>query len=353
MADYSERVLEQTQWALQRPIDGQVRFSDVYSETTELTDPYWWRRTDFDARLTDEVESSGFPKSEQIPIGHRRWLVSYGLVLVDDLVRSRNARVEDIEDNENVHPDIRREIDSRAKAVVALANYAPRDDNSTMGDTNGLDFHLAITDSGLEAYTTPLEFLSGLESRHRITALYQIPNRDHPEFNGDHEQFRSARVIRTRWHPKHLVPVFEYTNRKEVIEAKQNGNHPDVIPTDPRMGRIAYIDKFGNVRLEVRNRRQITEQKPGKQVTLVVTSGTQEHEYGVHISEDLRSSPLGKLAVYANCSDHIDEGTETGYVELAVRVNGNPSQANNTGIDQLLEHLPELDPETAEVRLTV
>lgn len=345
-------ILDQTILALGRPGGGQIHFSDVFPEV-DGSDT-WWRRTDFDAGLTVAVESAGFPHLERVPIGLRPWLTEYGLVLLDDLVRGRGERLAALPETglEQLHPDLMREkLEAEGRAVLAVANYAPRDDANTEGGANGSDFYLAITDSGLEIYATPLSFLRGLEARNRITALYRIPTIGHPEFNGEHEQFRSARVVRSRRHPDHLVPEFEYADQSALVAAKHAGEHPQVIGVDARPGHFAFVDKFGNIKLELSDASALGGLVLGGIAILEVSDGGSEHEVPLHVADDLRSAPLGKLVVYANCSDHTDGSSQTGFVELIARVNGNPSTSRETAIFQLLQHIPDLDLASASVKL--
>ncbi|MEK7594512.1 MAG: hypothetical protein AAB436_02665 [Patescibacteria group bacterium] len=340
-----EAVSAQTIRALSNDVIAQVHFSDVIAEAVDVDDALWWRRTDFDAGLTIHSHSNGLSGVEQIPIGYRPWLANYGLVLVDDLLIAQNER-----ELAKPGPELFRERDEHGQSVVALANYAPRDQANTADNQNGSDFFLATTEAGLEIYATPLSFLSGLEARNRITSLYRIPTAGHPEFDGEHEQFRSARVVRTREHPDHLVPVFQYQDVEELITAKREGDHPDAIPTDPRAGHIAYVDKFGNVRGELDDISRLDQLETGQSATLRVTNKGHEQEIEVHVAEDLHSAPLGKLAVYVNCSDY--NGAGAGYVEIMTRVNDNPSTSHDTAIFQLQGQLEgELDIDTAEIDL--
>jgi len=338
---------QETQELLLRPSASQIHFSDVFPEIADKDEFAWWRKTDFDSGLTVAAESAGFPALEQVPVGVRPWLGRYGLLLVDDLLQSRQQRVK----GSSTHPDFERETRQSNEAVIAVANYAPRDNENTADGHNGSDFYLATTASGLEIYTTPLSFLSGLEARNRITALYRIPTKGHPEFNGDHEQFRSARVVRTRRHPDHLVPVFEYDSPDELVKAKTEDTHPGVIPVDKRAGHIAFVDKFGNIKVELGDVRPLQQLKIGQEAALRVVNNNVEHTLPVHVAADLRSAPLGKLAVYANGSDFTDENSTTGLIELITRVNDNPSTSRDTAIFQVFKGIPDLDIETAEVSL--
>ncbi len=345
-------IIKNTLDQLKKPILGQIRFSDVYPENESENEKKWWQRIDFDARITDKVESGGFQIFEQIPIGFNAWTTSYGLLLVDDLLAGRNTRVaKQIKDNKAQHPDLIKEVkDIEEGSVIAMANYAPRDDQNTVKHQNGSDFYLAITESGLEIYVTPLNFLSSLEARGRILALYRIPTKGHPEFSGEHEQFRSARIIRTRRHPNHLDPVYEYQNIDELLEAKKQGLHKSPIPIDEREGYISFVDKFGNIKLELNDTSAIQNLKTGQSAKLIIKQDNQEQEFIIHKASDLKSAELDKLSFYVNVSDKIDEHSKTGLVELIVRVNGNPSTSEKTAIYQVLEKLPNLDPRKASVK---
>ncbi len=344
-------IAAQTQELLWRPMEGQVHFTDVAPERAGLNEEAWWRRTDFDAPLTIEMESMGLNGVTEIPIGLRPWLTQYGLVLLDDLVKARIERLATFDPTDkNLHPDILAELARAAQAPVAGGNYAPRDEEHAAN--NGSNFYLAVTDSGLEIYVTPLTSLQSLEARHRITALYEIPNEGHPELNGDKEQFRSARIVRTRRHPEHLVPIFEYKDRAALIAAKQAGAHPQIIPLDQRKGHIAFIDKFANGKVEFNDEESLTlANEVGKVATLEVINLGEKHTLEVAVARDLRSAPLGRLAVWRNCSDHEDSDVGVGFVELGVRVNDNPSTSTDTGFFHLLRHIPNLDPAAAELRL--
>lgn len=343
-------IIKNTLDQINKPVIGQIRFSDVYPEVEGLQEQNWWQKTDFDARLTDKVESGGFAIFEQIPIGFGSWMVGYGLVLADDLLTSRNQRVSNsiIE-----HPDFAKEKDQMQNgAVLAMANYAPRDNKNTQKHQNGSDFYLAITESGLEIYATPLSFLGTLEARSRILALYRIPTKGHPEFSGDHEQFRSARIVRSRRHPEHLEPIYEYNSRKELIDAKRAGTHQTPIPVEERTGHIGFVDKFGNIKLELQDIGLVQRLEVGKTATLTIKQDDQSYEFEVKKAEDLRSAEVDMLSVYVNVSDEIDNEATVGLVELIVRVDTNPSTSHKTAIYQIMDKIPHLDPQTATVELS-
>jgi len=358
MANQGE-ILEQTSDLLWRPTLGQIRFSDVYSEKAGENEELWWRKTDFDADITDYAKAAGFSNIWQVPIGLRPEYTGYGLVFADDLAQSYNERVLGLISREQaarasgreLHRDALKRLQESSGAILALANNAPRNEANVADDKNGADFHLAITASGLEIYATPLDYLGDLEDRNRITALYQIPTKGHPEFNGDYEQFRSGPVVLTREHPYHIIPVFEYPNVQDLIDAKRNGSHPQVIPTDKREGRFAYWDKYGNGRMSLKNISLLHKLEEGDSATLQITNRGKPYELEVVKAKNLHSAPLGKLAIYLNCSDHLDEGSTAGLVEFIARVDDEPSTSVQTAIFKVLDLIPDLDTATAELKL--
>ena len=132
---------------------------------------------------------------------------------------------------EKIHPDIENARKAlQSGAVRVIANVAKRSDETQ--ETNGPDFHLALLDNGVEVYATPLEILEFV--RGRIQALFRIPTRGHPAFRGDREQFRSSIIARSCEFPEHLVRV---------------GDPTEVIPEQKEPLQLAYVDKFGNLRL--------------------------------------------------------------------------------------------------------
>lgn len=353
MSVHTGEILPTTQQKLLRPLGAQVHFSDVFPRQGATDTAAWWRSNDFDAPLTVQLESGeAAPNIYQVPIGERPWVVPYGLVLLDDLLHARGNRVARNQAANNRHPDAISEINRHNNlATIALANYAPRDEAHTQGGKNGSDFLLAITTSGLEVYATPASFLSSLEARNRITALYRIPTKGHPEFDGEHEQFRSARVVRTRQHPDHLEPLFEYDSVEDLARAKQAAAHPNHIPLDTRPGRFAFIDTFGNVKIELQDTNVLRQAAVGELLRLVVHGQGETHELDVVAACDLASAPSDRLAIYTNCSDQFDTSSSVGLAELMVRVNDNPSTSQNTAAFKLLRAIPGLDIGNASVEL--
>ncbi|MFZ2513874.1 MAG: hypothetical protein WAW63_05460 [Candidatus Saccharimonadales bacterium] len=336
---------------LARPEQGQVHFSDVFPEVAGSGTATWWKSTDFDAALTVASESQGISGVHTIPIGLRAWLAPYGLVLVDDLVAAQSKLAQKVHEEVILHPDaLKRKQAAISMATLAVANFAPRDDEHTANNQNGEEFYLAITTSGLEVYAMR-RFLGGLAERNRILGLYRIPTKGHPAFDGEHEQFRSARIVRTRWYPNHLEPVFQYPDQTALGVARLKGEVHDTIPRDPREGHIAFIDKFGNIKLEEKNIKRLDGLTAGESIRLIINNLGKSYEIPVSVARDLHSAPHGQLVVYQNCSDANSPGSSAGWVELVARVNENPSVSEETAIYQLLRKIPDLDPATAEVKL--
>jgi hypothetical protein len=332
----------------------QVHFNDVFSEATSQDNPTWWQNTDFDAALTVLFKSTAPVSYQPIPIGIRPWFVSYGLVLLDDLVGSNSDHSDKLSQAPRLHADERAELELSRLATVAVANFAPRDDAHTRDNQNGEDFFLAVTTSGLEIYVTPLSFLSGLAKRNRIRALYRIPTANHPEFNGDDEQFRSAVIARSRRHPDHLVPVYQYSDTPALSVAKLTGTHEEIIPTDIRSGHIAFVDKFGNVKLEEPKISRLGNMAVGREVGLQIIQDGKRYELPVYVAKNLHSAPSETLVIYQNCSDRTANGEDVGFVELMTRVNDeNPSTTRKTTMFKLLELIPDLDISRADVKIII
>ncbi len=341
---------EDTQKLLRRRLGGQIHFNDVFNEPTNLHTIAWWQFTDFDAPLTVQMESMGFPDFFPVAIGGRPWFTPYGLLLVDDLLTSRLTRLSRAYDLQKIHPDLAAELEESHLALGIIANYAPRDEASTAQQQNGASFFLAITTSGLEIYTTQLAFLSSLEAHGRLLKLYRIPNQNHPEFNGEQEQFRSARIIRSRRHPEHLELLFDYPTLRERLQAVKDGKHPPIIPPLAE-GRISFVDKFGNVKLELPNVVEFDSLLTNEATTLVITNQDKVHELSVIITTDLKSAPLNQLAIYRNTSDVIGNYADYSLFELVVRTDGNPTHSQKTAAYELVKRIPNLDFASAQIKL--
>lgn len=365
-----ERLDPQIAGLLERESGLQVHFSDVFRELATPEEDAYWRKIDYDSELTVLTRSVGFASHlEKIPIGLFPWIAEAGLVTFDDLVQERNEKAElNYERPTNHHKDVLREISEYQElAPIALANCAPRSKEHTANGSNGTDFYLAVTHTGLEVYTTPLHFLEGLDSRDRIRALYRIPTVGNPEFDGEKQQFRSARVERDRQHPHFLEPVFQYRNRDEVVRAKIDGSYPQIIPEDTRPGHIAFVDKFGNIRLDLKNARDLATRDIGSLVTYEITyqpihGQRVEQEIVARVAADMPEASRnshGKFNTYINVSDGDNKYASShlagpnngvGYAELIIPVD-DPNRSRETAAFALYGLINNLDIDRTQVRL--
>ena len=277
-----------------------VHFNDVFTE----------RYVDFDATLTTSYRNTCPPeKNWYFPIGKNPKSSDYGVVLLNDLEEEQLRIIhiaEKLSKNNNtpIHPDIIKRIESMKKAPIAIINIAPRNKETTIGGKNGKDFFLAITNNHVEIYTTSLERLRDLETRCAIIALYVIPNEKHPFFDGKHEQFRSSVITNARISPDFLEPLFEYNNQEELIQARIQKKHPSLIPTQETLGEFAFADKFGNVRVTVKNvklfQKYLEDNTEDKMVGIQV--GDSEI-ITAHNVNSLSEIPDGELGIYQNIAD--------------------------------------------------
>jgi hypothetical protein len=297
------KILPKYEKYLTRLVRGTVHFNDVFSE----------REIDFDAELTVIFRNLGNFSDLTFPIGKNPKLADYGAVLLDELLGEEKRIIKKI-----------KEVSGRVigeglpdKAVLSVINCAPRNSKTTGNGKNGKDFHLAITENGVEIYAVPIERLSALETRNKILALFRILNEAHPLFDGKREQFRSSIITTTRYCPEILEPVFQYENRNELIAAKKSGKHPRVIPEQKNLAEIAYIDKFGNIRLSVKDNDEFFAGFAGKGIggRVKVKIGESKNIIA-HYVNSLSEIPEGELGIYRNVADGDDDGS-AGYWELA------------------------------------
>lgn len=210
--------------------------------------------------------------------------------------------IEDARAHGYSHPDIdRAEQDSRDKAIRVILNLAPRKEAAM----NGHDFLLAVADNGTEFYATPPEALSFV--RHRLRHVLRIPTEGHPLFDGKREQFRSSRIAGTCWVPGHPVAV-DNGSRETALA---------VIPDQQHPLQVAFVDKFGNIRLRARNARE-ARQSLGRKQSVAVHIGDERSRFNALVCGSLREVPLGQLGIYENTSDGSQDGP--GYIELNVAI---------------------------------
>lgn len=284
---------------LARPVEAIVHFSDVFSAPIR----------DFDAELTAILRNLGTLSDRTYFVGGNTDLAGYGGVLLNDLVFERRR----------IFSEIGREDAQKKQAVVAVLNSLPREGYALDEAPNGRDFHLAITESGVEVFACPLVTLSALESRNAIVALYRIPNTNIPFSDGNREQFRSSIIATSRYRVDVMETVFEYESVTDLILAKEKGIHPNVIPKQKNSVEFAYADRFGNVRLSVADTRALREQLGdtfGKKVQVIV--GDSDPFEAVY-SHSLADIPMGALGLYENVADLSLSHRCPGYWELVKR----------------------------------
>lgn len=283
-----------------------IHFNDVFFE----------HEVDFDAELTVMFRNLATFSSLRFPIGKNPKNADYGVVLLDDLLDEEHRIIEKIRDSGTTCA-IKVLEDREKKQVLCIINTAPRNSETTGNGRNGEDFHLAITVNGLEIYAVPLARLQGLETRNRILALYRIENETLISTDGYREQFRSSIISTSRYFPETLVPIFQYDSVEELIAAKRNGTHPDLIKVQEKSSELAFIDKFGNVRISVTDCKEfmkpISSVEFGDKISLQI--GDSE-KLQVHYVTSLKDIPDGQIGLYQNVADKTYEYSEAGYFEI-------------------------------------
>lgn len=294
--------------ALSRVREATLQFSDVFGEIPASSGEHRLPLVDFDAILTSTVRNDGHFTDTHFPIGAWPQVGDYGAVLVEELRRGQRERateaglvVGEMGEGSNLHdlhPDLSVLMRSLLRAVVVVVNSAPRTAHHHASNENGDEFYVALTTAGIEIYSQ-LPFLTGLASRGWIEHLYRIPNGSGAWTDG--EQFRSSCVTQVRTRPDLLVSA-----------------DLSLIPSLGRRGRLAYVDTFGNVRLEMRD---------GAATRRLLSSGgsVNVHLEGASVSlaahcvKRLTEIPEGEVGIYLN---PVDEAHVSGpcYVELVRRV---------------------------------
>lgn len=291
---------------LSRPSRTIVHFNDVFFE----------HQVDFDAELTVMFRNLAKFSSLKFPIGKNPKDADYGVVLLDDLLDEEHRIIEKIRDSGTASA-IKIFEGREKKQVLCIVNTAPRNNETTENGRNGEDFHLAITANGLEIYAVPLARLQGLETRNRILALYRIPNENFISTDGIREQFRSSIVSTSRYFPDTLVPVFQYDTVEELMEAKESGSHPQVIDVQESSAELAFIDKFGNVRISVKDCKAFTKSISnvayGEKISLQIGDSK---ELKVNYVTCLKDIPTGEIGLYQNVADKTYEYSDAGYFEI-------------------------------------
>lgn len=290
-----EKILNKYERLLKRSVAGIVHFSDVFAE----------RPVDFDAELTVITRNLGNFSDLTYPIGQNLKLGDYGVNLLNDLISEQKRILQVINNRKN--NNISNEFSE--KAIVSVLNCAPRNKDTTASGKNGEDFYLAITDNFLEIYAVPVSNLKALETRNKILALYKIPIEKLPTTDGQHEQFRSSIIATARYFPEILEPVFQYESQEELLSAKSEGIHPNIISEQKRLVEFAFADKFGNVRVSVKD--NFTFKNYLRDLTfndkVEIRVGNSKAIQAVYVNS-LKEINEGELGIYENVADRNEKG---------------------------------------------
>ncbi len=297
-----------------RPREATVQFSDVFGAIPGMEHHDASSLYDFDAELTAQVRNAGKFHDAQFSIGYWPELGDYGAVLLEELRRYQKQELLRKRSGGSAgpeHPDVLVLHTSVERAVVAVVNCAPRTNVHQELNLNGEEFHVAITSSGLEVYAQ-LPYFRGLQARGWIEEFYRIPNDAGAWPEG--EQFRSSCVTQVR------------SNTGVLVQ-----EDTAVIPSLDLPIRVAYVDKFGNVRLECADMGKLQELlMPGRAVNLEVEGG--RHSITAHVVKRLTDIPEGEVGLYRNPADD-PVASGPGYLEFVRRVsnpNGHAAHAYAT-----------------------
>ena len=287
----------------ERAREATIQFNDVFGvlpvAAAGSTEPL----VDFDAELTAQVRNTGSFRDAQYPIGTWPALGDYGVVLLEQLRQEQQLKAAglglDVEAlDSQLHPDYLALCQSLSGALIAIVNKAPRTNGQSHNGRNGEEFYVGITQAGNEVYGQ-LPHFRGLKARGWLSQLSRIPNDAGVWQPG--EQFRSSYVSALRPTPE----ILEQVDASEVPKIEQ-----DI--------RLAYVDTFGNVRLEVANLDSALDHLKRQEVIRlqVGDGGTVE----AHAVERLTDIPRGDLGIYGNPSER-NAADGAGYLELVRRVN--------------------------------
>lgn len=301
--------------SFERRREATIQFSDVFGDL-----PVSARKPgipDFDAVLTAQVRNTGRFSDAYFPIGDWPALGDYAAVLIEQLRADQLSSHQNI--NAKTHPDEAALAASLGAAVVAIVNCAPRRADHHQEGENGDAFFVGLTAGGAEVFAQ-LPYLRGLHARGQLRELYMIPNDSGVWAPG--EQFRSSCVTQARRSPEILEPV--------------GLDESCPIPALELDGRVAYADKFGNIRLEVKNIQALQDVlSPDNKVVLDIDGMAQLTD--VLAVKQLTDIPEGKLGIYRNPADnHGDEGVA--YLELVRRVS-NPNNSASHAYASLVQQI--------------
>lgn len=294
-----------------------IQFSDVFGSLPigGVSDGI----VDFDAALTAQVRNTGRFVDAQYPIGAWPAVGDYGAVLLDQLRGEQTDRaLKAVNSDDPDHPDYQVLASSLDTRLVAVVNSAPRTEEHRATGQNGDEFHVGVTASGLEVYAQ-LPYFRGLNARGLLTSLHRIPNDGGVWPEG--EQFRSSVVTQARTQSDVLKPI-----------------STDAIPNIDLSGRLAYVDKFGNVRLEVADIDDATDKLSSHGALSLKISG-RAASLAVQAVSCLTDIEEGELGIYHNPTERQESGNRRngirpGYLELIRRVS-DPNRGTNHAYNSL------------------
>lgn len=304
-----------------------IQFSDTFGALPVGGQDAVSHLTDFDAALTAEVRNTGRFRDSQHAIGAWPSLGDYGAVLLTELRQQQIDKAEslgiDVPNIGNLkpkglHPDIIGLIRSLKRVPVGVVNCAPRRHDHHTNGQNGDEFYVGVSKNGVEIYGQP-NYLRGLRARKVLKELFRIPNNSGLWVPG--EQFRSSCITQARATP-------------EVLEAAPLSDIPEL----DLEGRVAYVDTFGNVRLEVADARVVQSKLAAQEGGRALLEIDQRvSKLAVYVVTSLFEIPEGELGIYRNPTD----GPATkgpGYLELVKRVS-EPTGNKNHAYAELVSHL--------------
>ena len=309
----TKKILPQYKKLLSRKVNAIVHFNDVFSDQS----------VDFDAELTAIIRNLGNLSDKTYPIGNNLYQAEYGLNLLSDLSTEQKRIIQLVKKQKG--KQVSKQFTEGT--IISIANCAPRSKEATANGKNGNDFHLAITDDLLEIYCVPISTLKTLETRNKILALYKIPNEKIPTTDGQKEQFRSSIITTTRYFPNILEPIFQYKNREELLKAKKLGKHPNIIETQTKDIEFAYADKFGNVRISVKDSLDLNKKiNDCKKVQIQI--GKSE-PLVLYYTKSLKEIPENEIGLYENIADKKDNESKAGYWEIVKKTNNPNTEESN------------------------
>ncbi|MDO8649498.1 MAG: hypothetical protein Q7R81_07000 [Candidatus Peregrinibacteria bacterium] len=303
---------------LSRDVSALHVFSDTQNArgARDARDP---RFADFDAPITTDLRSLRLDTDTRDSIARNPDLGAYGAETITALQDHAAGLIETIERYGRVTQNIRRAKDTiynRTRQIVV--NDAPRNRDRIVR-TNGNDFLLGITYNGIEIYCTPIELLKF--ARRDIVSLFRIPNENHPLFDGKKEQFRSSVIALSRNFPDHLVPIYRYETREELIDAIERGAET-TIPEQEHDFQKAFADRYGNARVRAKRSGQVEDLIQSRinrsgVVGLLPHGQAERKPIPAYLTSCLDDIPENQIGIYRNVADGEGNPHKPGYFEVA------------------------------------